>query len=189
MMLPGTLTEPPVLVAVTGAILMPARATTSGVRTTSTSAPGAEVEVVLTPEVVARAGIKMAPVTATSTGGSVNVPGSIMPNAYRDVKVTPIAGGIVTRVHVELGAAVRRGAPLVTLFSSELADAQTRYLSMMAMLEADHKELEEITAVHESHATEVEAARQRLLQLGLSARQVQTLKSPSQVVSTIGVPA
>jgi len=172
----------------------------------SQAAPGAEVEVLLTPEVVARAGIKMAPVTATSTGGSVNVPGSVMPNAYRDVKVTPIAGGIVTRVHVELGAAVRRGAPLVTLFSSELADAQPRYLSMMAMLEADHKkreraeqlarigatsrqELEEITAVHESHATEVEAARQRLLQLGLSARQVQALNSPSQVVSTIGVPA
>ena len=172
----------------------------------SQAAPGAEAEVVLTPEVVARAGIKMAPVTATNTGGSINVPGSVMPNAYRDVKVTPIAGGIVTRVHVELGAAVRRGVPLVTLFSSELADAQTRYLSMMAMLEADHKkleraeqlarigatsrqELEEISAVHESHATEVEAARQRLLQLGLSARQVQALNSPSQVVSTIGVPA
>ena len=108
----------------------------------SASEPGAEVEVVLTPDVVARAGIKTAPVTATSQGGSITVPGSVMPNAYRDVKVTPIAGGIVTKVHVELGAAVRRGAPVVTLFSSELADAQTRYLSMMAMLEADHKKLE-----------------------------------------------
>jgi RND family efflux transporter MFP subunit len=172
----------------------------------SASGPGAEVEVVLTSDVVVRAGIKTAPVTATSQGGSVTVPGSVMPNAYRDVKVTPIAGGIVTRVHVELGAPVRRGAPVVTLFSSELADAQTRYLSMMAMLEADHKkleraeqlarigatsrqELEEITAVHESHATEVEAARQRLLQLGLSAGQVQALKSPSQVLSTMVVPA
>jgi len=162
--------------------------------------------VVLTPDVVARAGIKTAPVTAMSQGGAITVPGNVMPNAYRDVKVTPIAGGIVTRVHVELGAAVRRGAPVVTLFSSELADAQTRYLSMMAMLKADHKkldrteqlakigaasrqELEETTAVHESHATEVEAARQRLLQLGVSATQVQALKSPSQVVSAIVVPA
>lgn len=168
--------------------------------------PGSEVEVVLTPEALARAGIKTAPVTAISTGVSVSVPGSVMPNAYRDVKVTPIAGGIVTKVHVELGAAVRRGAPLITLFSSELADAQTRYLSMTAMLEADHKklerteqlakigaasrqELEEITAVHESRATEVEAARQRLVLLGLSPSQAQALKSPSQVVSTIVVPA
>lgn len=168
--------------------------------------PGPEVEVVLTPEALAQAGIKTAAVTASSQGGSVSVPGSVMPNAYRDVKVTPIAGGIVTKVHVELGAAVRRGSPLVTLFSSELADAQTRYLSMTAMLAADHKklerteqlarigaasrqELEEVTAVHDSHATEVEAARQRLILLGLSTSQVQELKAPNQVVSTIVVPA
>lgn len=169
-------------------------------------ASGGEVEVVLTPEALARAGIKTAPVTAISAGVSVSVPGSVMPNAYREVKVTPIAGGIVTKVHVELGATVRRGTPLITVFSTELADAQTRYLSLSAMLEADHKklgraqqlveigaasrqELEEITAVHESRATEVEAARQRLVLLGLSPGQVQALKSPSQVVSTIVVSA
>ena len=77
---------------------------------------------------------------------------------------------------------------------------------MAAMLKADHKklertqelvaigaasrqELEEITAVHESHATEVEAARQRLLLLGLTPEQVQALTSPSQVVSDVVVPA
>jgi RND family efflux transporter MFP subunit len=134
------------------------------------------------------------------------VPGSVMPNAYREVKVTPIAGGIVRQVHVALGDAVRRGAPVVTLFSAELAEAQTKYLSMAAMLEADHKkldrtqqlveigaasrqELEEVTAIHEGHATEVESARQRLLLLGLQPEQVQTLRSASQVVSTVVVPA
>ena len=103
-------------------------------------------------------------------------------------------------------AVVRRGAPLVTIFSAELAESQTKYMSMSAMLEADHKklertqklveigaasrqDLEEIAAVHEAHATEVEAARQRLQLLGLSAEQVRTLTSPSQVVSTIVVPA
>lgn len=168
--------------------------------------PAGDVEVVLSPEALARAGIKTAPVTASGSGLSVSVPGSVTPNAYREVKVTPIAGGIVTKVHVELGATVRRGTPLITVFSTELADAQTRYLSLSAMLEADHKklgraqqlveigaasrqELEEITAVHESRATEVEAARQRLVLLGLSPSQVQALKSVSQVVSTIVVPA
>lgn len=168
--------------------------------------PAGDVEVVLSPEALARAGIKTASITASGSGLSVSVPGSVMPNAYREVKVTPIAGGIVTKVHVELGAPVRRGTPLITVFSTELADAQTRYLSLSALLEADHKklgraqqlveigaasrqELEEITAVHESHATEVEAARQRLVLLGLSPSQVQALKSVSQVVSTIVVPA
>jgi multidrug resistance efflux pump len=77
---------------------------------------------------------------------------------------------------------------------------------MVAMFEADHKklertqqlveigaasrqELEEVTAVHEGHTTEVESARQRLLLLGLQPEQVQALGSASQVVSTVVVPA
>ena len=170
------------------------------------SEPAGDVEVILTPEAVTRAGLKTAQVSASASAASVTVPGSVMANAYREVKVTPIVGGIVTKVHVELGATVRRGMPLVTLVSAELADAQTKYLSMAAMFNADHRklqrtqelveigaasrqELEEITAVHESHATEIEAARQRLLILGLTPEQVGTLTSPSQIVSNIVVPA
>src|SRR5882724_11813931 len=170
------------------------------------SEPAGDAEVVLSPEALARAGIKTAAVTSIAAGTAVTAPGSVMANAYREVKVTPIAAGIVTKVHVELGAVVRRGAPLVTIFSAELAESQTKYMSMSAMLEADHKklgrtqklvdigaasrqDLEEITAVHEAHATEIEAARQRLQLLGLSAEQVRTLTSPSQVISTIVVPA
>ncbi len=186
-----------------------ARTPTASITTAPTPAPAepaGDAEVVLSPEALARAGIKMAPVTAIGAGLSVTVPGNVMPNAYKEVKVTPIAAGIVTKMHVELGAVVRRGAPLVTLFSAELADSQTKYMSMSAMLEADHKklertrklvdigaasrqDLEEITAVHEAHATEVEAARLRLQLLGLSAEQVGALTSPSQIVSTIVVPA
>jgi cobalt-zinc-cadmium efflux system membrane fusion protein len=129
-----------------------------------------------------------------------------MANAYREVKVTPIAGGIVTKVRVELGTTVERGASLATLFSAELADAQTKYLSMRAMVEADLKklqrtqrlveigaasrqELEEVTAVHASRATEVEAARQRLLLLGLTRDHIEVLATPSQVVADVIVPA
>src|SRR5438270_2022999 len=77
---------------------------------------------------------------------------------------------------------------------------------MQAMLAADHQklqrtqqlvdigaasrqEIEEVTAVHASHATEVEASRQRLLLLGLSRAHVEALTSPSQIVSDIIVPA
>src|SRR2546428_3342336 len=168
--------------------------------------PAGDAEVVLSPEALARVGIKTAPVSTIAGGTAVTAPGSVMANAYKEVKVTPIAAGIVTKVHVELGAIVRRGAPLVTVFSAELADSQTKYMSMSAMLEADHKklertrklveigaasrqDLEEITAVHEAHAAEVEAARQRLQLLGLSADQVRALTGSSQVISTIVVPA
>jgi RND family efflux transporter MFP subunit len=107
---------------------------------------------------------------------------------------------------VELGATVSRGAPLATLFSAELAEAQTKYLAMRAMFDADQKrlqrtqqlldigaasrqELEEAVAASASRATEVEAARQRLLLLGLTRKQVAALSRPSQVVSDVIVPA
>ncbi len=168
--------------------------------------PAADVEVVLPSDAPARIGLKTATVAAVEGQATIQIPGTVMPNAYREVKVTPVTSGVVTKTDVELGSVVKRGAPLLTLFSTELADAQTKYLSLSAMFEADHQklerttelvrigaasrqELEEVTAIHEGHATEVEAARQRLLLLGLSPAQVQALKSPSQGVSTVVVPA
>jgi RND family efflux transporter MFP subunit len=168
------------------------------------SAPAAEV--VLTPEAVSRAGITTAPAAEVASQVTMQLPGTVMADAYREVKVVPIVGGIVTKIHVELGTTVKRGAPLATLFSPELAEAQTKYLSMRAMLAADHQklqrtqqlvdigaasrqDLEEITATHASHATEVEAARQRLLLLGLSRAHVEALNNPTQVVSDVVVPA
>lgn len=169
-------------------------------------ADAGDAEILIPPDVVARAGLKTATVGAANVSAAVTVPGTVMPNAYHEVKVTPITSGIVTKIHVELGASVQRGALLATIFSSELADAQMRYLSMAAMLEADHKklerteqlvaigaasrqEMEEVTAVHAGHETEVAAARQRLLLLGLTKQQVADLRDPNQVVSQIVVPA
>ncbi len=162
------------------------------------------VEVSLTAEAVERAGIKIAEVKAQSSVSGVTVPGTVMSNAYRDTKVNALVGGIVRQVMVELGAEVRRGAPLVVIFSSELADAQMKYLSMRAMLAADHQklertqklvalgsasrqELEEVTAVHTGHETEVAAARQRLLLLGLSPERVARLETAPEVVSEVTV--
>src|SRR5437762_1864605 len=162
------------------------------------------VEVSLTPEAVERAGIKIAEAKAQSSVSGLTVPGTVTSNAYRDTKVNALVGGIVRQVMVELGADVRRGAPLAVIFSSELAEAQTKYLSMRAMLEADHQklertqklvalgaasrqELEEVTAVHTGHETEVAAARQRLLLLGLSTQRVAKLETAPQVVSEVTV--
>jgi RND family efflux transporter MFP subunit len=161
---------------------------------------------VLAPEAVSRAGIQTAPAEEIASQATMQLPGTVMADAYREVKVVPVVGGIVTQIYVELGTTVKRGAPLATLFSPELADAQTKYLSMRAMLAADHQklqrtqqlvatgaasrqELEEITATHASHTTEVEAARQRLLLLGLSHAHVEALTNPSPIVSDVTVPA
>ena len=164
------------------------------------------VEVSLTPEAVERAGIKMVAARSEASVGTMTVPGTVTSNAYRDTKVNALVGGIVRRVGVELGQAVGRGQALAVIFSSELADAQMKYLSMQAMLVADHQkldrteklaaigaasrqELEEITAAHHAHETEVAAARQRLLLLGLTPEQAGALQDASHVVSEVTVSA
>jgi RND family efflux transporter MFP subunit len=172
------------------------------------SAPAGDevVEVSLTPEAIERAGIKMAVIGAQATASGITVPGTVTTNAYRDTKVNSLVGGVVREVSAELGAAVSRGQPLAVIFSAELAEAQMKYLSMQAMLEADHQklvrtdklvglgaasrqELEDVTATHAGHATEVAAGRQRLLLLGLSPDQVARVTDASQVVSDVVVRA
>src|SRR5213592_3920558 len=164
------------------------------------------IELSLTPEAIERAGIRIAEVKSQTSVSVMTVPGTVMSNAYRDTKVNALVGGIVRQVTVELGASVRRGAPLAVIFSGELADAQMKYVSMQAMLEADHQklertqklvalgsasrqELEEVTAVHIGHETEVAAARQRLLLLGLSSDRLDRLQNAAQVVSEVTVPS
>jgi RND family efflux transporter MFP subunit len=155
---------------------------------------------------MAQIDLKTAPATLVETSVTTQLPGTVMADAYREVKVVPIVGGIVTKVHVTLGSVVKRGTRLATLFSAELADAQAKYLSMRAMVAADHEKLqrtqqlvelgaasrqefEEVTAVHASHATEVATARQRLILLGLPSAQVDALKHPHHIIADIAVPA
>lgn len=164
------------------------------------------VEITLTPEAIERAGIKTAVVRSESAMASIRVPGTVTSNAYRDTKVNSLVGGIVRQVSVELGAKVSRGQPLAVIFSAELAEAQMKYLSMRAMFEADHQklvrteklvtlgaasrqELEDVTATHTGHETEVAAARQRLVLLGLSPGAVARLTDASHVVSEVTTPS
>src|SRR5262249_27416009 len=182
----------------------PARPQPTAVRA---STPDSEpVEVSLTAEALERAGIKTAPVRSEAAAGTISVPGTITSNAYGETKVNALVGGIARRVGVELGQAVARGQALAVVFSNELAEAQMKYLSMQAMYTADHqkldrteqlvsvgaasrKELEEVTATHHAHETELAAARQRLYLLGLTAEQVDALHSASHVVSEVMVTA
>jgi len=191
-------------IARTGAASMPGM---PAGRPDQPAAQGEEAaEVSLTPEALQRAGIKTAVVRSGVADSATTVPGTVMSNAYRDTKVNALVGGVVRQVSAELGAAVQRGQPLAVIFSSELAEAQMKYLSMRAMVEADRQkrqrteklvalgaasrqELEEITAVHASRETEVAAARQRLLLLGLAPQQVAELTDASHVVSEVTVPA
>ncbi|MGH7325630.1 MAG: efflux RND transporter periplasmic adaptor subunit [Candidatus Rokuibacteriota bacterium] len=164
------------------------------------------LEVSLPPEAVTRAGLKVATVRTERLVQPITVPGTLSSNVYRDTKVAALVGGVVRQVLVELGSPVKRGQPLAVIFSNELAEAQMKYLSMQAMLHADHQkvkrteklvaigaasrqELEEVQAVRDARESEVAAARQRLLLLGLTPQQVDRVRGAGDVVSDVTVPA
>ncbi len=143
---------------------------------------------------------------ATATAGGLRTTGAVEPNAYKVVPVLPIAGGIVRQVNFVLGDKVERGQNLATLFSTELADAQTAYLSMLAEIERHHQrykraeqlveigaasreEFEEVGAAYKIEQARLNAARQKLLLLGMSAKQVDELRESNQMGALISVEA
>jgi RND family efflux transporter MFP subunit len=168
------------------------------------SAP--DVVVTLTPEATQRAGIVVAMVSEGRAESTLRLPGVVEPNAYKQVAVTPLVGGRITRVLVELGQSVRAGQTLAEIFSPELAEAQTRFLSARAELDAHERELqrteklveigsasrqelERLHAEHTAKLTAVESARSRLQLLGLSAATIANLGPAKDVGTVVTVPA
>ncbi len=168
--------------------------------------PFQKTEVTIPAEDLDRLHLRFAKVTQAAVRVEVRVPGTVQPNSYKQVRVTPIAGGVVTRVAVELGQAVKRGQTLAQIFSRDLAEAQTTYVSKSAEFEAEHKklvrtqelvrlgaasrqELEEIEANHQVHAAHVEEARQRLLLLGLDEQKLSDVAAGRPASTNIAIPS
>lgn len=165
-----------------------------------------DIVVTLTPEATQRAGIVLTIVTAGRADSALRMPGVVEANAYKQVTVTPLVGGRVTRVHAELGQSVRAGQPLAEVFSPEVAEAETRFVSARAELDAHERELqrteklveigsasrqelERLHAEHTAKLTALESARSRLQLLGLSATDVSNLGPGKDVDAVATVPA
>lgn len=142
------------------------------------------------PALFQRAGIVVAPAAIASGSGSLRLPGTVQPNAYRKVSVTPFAGGRVTRVPVELGQPVQRGTIIAEIYSPEVEAARARYLAakadtaagqarlarterLAALGSASQQELEEVQAEHVRHETDEREAGARLRLLGVDPATVQ----------------
>ena len=167
--------------------------------------PGGDVDITLTPEAVERAGLMTAMVATGTSATAVRLPGVVEPNAYRQVAVTPLVNGRVTRVAVQLGARVRQGETMAEIYSPALAEARTKYISAQAMLDAhdlelqrtqkladigaaSRQELERIHAEHAAQIAEVNSARSQLELLGVPAPATHG-QDGATVSATTNVPA
>jgi cobalt-zinc-cadmium efflux system membrane fusion protein len=70
------------------------------------------------------AGIRLEKLVAATAGERLRAPGEVVDNAYGTTLITPQVEALVVRRHAKLGDEVRAGAPLVTLTSVEVSDAQ-----------------------------------------------------------------
>src|SRR5713101_8464828 len=172
--------------------------TPSNDNSTDSTATNADLQVELGPDDLKKAQVQTVHVEVKKTSSTLRVPGIVNPDEYREVHVTSLVGGIVKQVPVVLGDHVRRGQSLAVIFSSELAEAETQYLSTVAELAAEHKKLvrtqnlvqlgaaskqeeEEVVAAHATHEAHVRAALERLKLLGASDRQIAALKEAEQI--------
>jgi membrane fusion protein, heavy metal efflux system len=171
--------------------------------------PGAsagDIVVTLTPEAVERAGIATTTVASGTSAADVRLPGVVEPNAYRQVAITPLVSGRVTRVAAQLGARVRRGETMAEIYSPALAEARTKYVSARAMLDAhdrelqrtqklvaigaaSRQELERIHAEHSAQIAEVNSARSQLELLGVPAPASGGEHEGDTISATTSVPA
>lgn len=164
------------------------------------------IVITLPVEGIKRMNLEFATVVEGSVHTEVRVPGVVEPDGYREVDVTSLVAGVATEVRAELGQSVRRGQPLASLFSQELADAQTTLISMNADLEVDHKrlqrmqelvklgaasqeELESVEAQHLQHTAHVEEAIQKLTLYGLTPEQIDQVREGRRAGSNISIPA
>lgn len=165
---------------------------------------GGDAAIVLTPEMARRAGITLASAVAGTAVTELRLPGVVQANAYKEVAVTSLVSGRVTQIHVELGTRVAAQQPLATVYSPELAEAQTAFIAaraeqvthqqrqtrtqrLAAIGAASREELE----MHESERAKIDAmveiARARLSLLGIPEERTQRLAGPQDVVTTMPV--
>lgn len=132
--------------------------------------------------------------------------GVVQANTYKETPVVSLVGGIVRSVNAELGQNIRRGQRVAVVFSNELADAQSRYLTAVAALDEHHRhhlrtiklveigaasrqELETATSQYREAASNLANLRQKLLLLGMTAQRIDSLNSTAQISSETTVPS
>ena len=162
--------------------------------------------ITLTPEQVQRLGISSEVIGTSATASALRLPGSVQPNAYRRVSVTPLVGGRVTRVFVTLGQAVKQGGVLAEVYSPEVAQARSAYMTARAEIEAgearlrrterlaelgsaSRQELDDVRAEHVRHETELREATARLRLFGLEPSRMEHGAADDAGASVIRVTA
>lgn len=169
--------------------------------------PGEELKVRFeSVNATAKAGLRTALPESAEAQVSVRAVCEVRYNENEVARITPFVSGIVRRVLVDVGAAVKAGDVLVELHSAEIAAARTAFISAAVEAElrqlsfereeglaakkiSSEKDLQEAAAVHKTAVLALSTARQRLLNYGLSEREIVRVAETSDASATLLVRA
>ena len=140
---------------------------------------------VITNEMLTTLGVGTVEVELAPMQKTIRTTGNVVYDETRLTTVAPRYAGFVERLFVNFtGQAVRRGQPLLEVYSPELVAAQEELLSALRLAQ-QLKTAGAADAVLDRTAVLVEAARRRLVLWDVSAAQIQEIERSEQVQRTI----
>lgn len=140
------------------------------------AAASGRAPVVIAPERVAALGLRSEPVLERAAGGSLRTVGRVAPDERRRQAVHSKYEGYVEELYVDFtGEVVRKGQPLLSIYSPELVAAQSEYL--VARQGKERLEASAVPGVAEGGTELLEAARQRLRYLDMSPADIAALET------------
>jgi membrane fusion protein, copper/silver efflux system len=142
----------------------------------------------VTPRAAALMQIQVQPAARRSVSVPVQLFGRLDYDETRLRNIAAWVPGRLDRLHVDFtGVAVRKGQPLVELYSPPLISAQEELLQ--AIRAAEELEAEGVGIVRETTRLTVDAARDRLRLLGLDPRQIESLEQRGRVADHVTIHA
>ena len=169
--------------------------------------PGENLKIrVASAEAMERVGVEVSNPESSTARPSVEAYAVVDYNQNQVAKVTPLVEGIVREISVVPGQTVAAEEILGTLHSPEFAEMKSRFLAAAAarklaglQVERERKladkrisaaaELETAEAAEEVASVDLAAARQRLLNLGLSESEIDLLASDGRPTSLLALKA
>lgn len=169
--------------------------------------PGENLKIrVASAEAMERVGVEVSNPESSTARPSVEAYATVDYNQNQVAKITPLVEGIVREISVVPGQTVAAGEIIGTLHSPEFAEMKSRFLSAAAarklaglQVERERKladkrisaasELETAEAAEEVALVDLAAARQRLLNLGLSESEIDLLASDGRPTSLLALKA
>jgi membrane fusion protein, copper/silver efflux system len=138
----------------------------------------------LTPDMVLSLGVTTVETELAPLSRTIRTTGNVVYDETRLTTIAPKFGGFVERLHVDFtGQSVRKGQPLLDIYSPELVAAQEELLAAQRMETQLRQSASQ--AVIDRTSGLVDAARRRLLLWDISAAQVQQIERSGAVRRTL----